>query len=115
MHNSMNNEIIYKDSLLEISNDRIIFYNYYFPSLKSKEVPVRDIDKVEVKAPSIRTGKYRYHGTGDFRIWYPLDAGRSGRDKIFVLSLRTQRIRIGFTTENSAAVETYFKEKGLLS
>jgi hypothetical protein len=110
----MNNGIIYKDSLLEISNDKIIFKNYYFPSLKPKEVPIESIEKVEVKEPSMRTGKYRYHGTGDFRTWYPLDAKRSKRDKIFFLFLNTQKVRIGFTSENSDAIEKYFKEKDLL-
>jgi hypothetical protein len=111
----MNNEVVYKDSLLEISKDKIIFKNYYFPSLKPKEVPIGSIEKVEVKEPTMRTGKYRYHGTGDFRTWYPLDAGRSKRDKIFFLFLSTQKVRIGFTAENSAAIEKYFREKGLLS
>jgi len=111
----MNNEIVYKDSLLEISSDKIVFKNYYFPSLKPKEVSIESIDKVEVKEPSMRTGKYRFHGTGDFRTWYPLDNARNKRDKIFFLFLKTQRVRIGFTGENSEAIEKYFKEKGFLS
>ena len=110
----MSNEIVYKDSLLEISNDKIIFQNYYFPSLKPKEVLIGSIEKVQVKEPSMRTGKFRYHGTGDFRTWYPLDAKRSKRDKIFLLFLNTQKVRIGFTSENTEAVVNYFKEKGLL-
>jgi hypothetical protein len=40
----MINGMVYKDSLLEISNDKIIFKNYYFPSLKPKEVPIESIE-----------------------------------------------------------------------
>ena len=111
----MDDQVIYKDRLLEIVGSKIIFKGYYFPSMKPKEVLVENIEKVEVKKPTIATGKYRYQGTGDFRTWYPMDAKRNERDKIFFLFLKTQRIRIGFTSENSEPVEKYFRDKGLLS
>ncbi len=111
----MDEHIIYKDRLLEIVGDKIIFKKYYFPSMKPKEVMITDIIKVEVKEPTIATGKYRFHGTGDFRTWFPMDMERNKRDKIFFMFLKTQRTRIGFTSENSEAIEKYFKEKGLLS
>jgi hypothetical protein len=111
----MKSEIIYHDSLLEISDDKIILKNYYFPSLKPKEVLIENIDKVEMKEPSMQTGKYRYQGTGDIRTWYPLDTARNKRDKIFFLLLKNKWVRIGFTGEDSEAIEKYFKEKGLLS
>ncbi len=63
----------------------------------------------------MKTGKYRYQGTGDIRTWYPLDIARNKRDKIFFLFLKNKWVRIGFTVENSEAIEKYFKEKGLLS
>ncbi len=110
----MKSKIVYQDSLLEISCDKIVLKNYYFPSLKPKELLIESIDKVEVKEPSMRTGKYRYHGTGDFRTWFPLDNLRSKRDKIFFLFLKNTWMRIGFTGENSEAIEKYFKDKGLL-
>ncbi|MFH1194751.1 MAG: hypothetical protein V1720_03500 [bacterium] len=111
----MKDKIVYEDSLLELTDDKIVLKNYYFPSLKPKEISIHSIDKVEMKEPSIRTGKYRYHGTGDFQKWYPLDTARSKRDKIFFLFLKDKWIRIGFTAENSEPVEKYFKEKGFLS
>jgi hypothetical protein len=113
--NTMNDGIVYQDGLVEISRDTIVFKNYYFPLLTSKIVFIDNIEKVEVKEPSIFTGKYRYHGSGDLRTWFPMDMNRHKRDKIFFLFLKNTWVRIGFTAENSGAVETFFKEKGLLS
>jgi hypothetical protein len=110
----MNNELVYKDSLLEISSDKIVFKNYYFPSLKPKEVSIESIDKVEVKEPSMRTGKYRFHGTGDLRTWFPLDNARNTRDIIFFITLKHRWSRIGFTVEDSHTVQRIFRGKGLL-
>jgi hypothetical protein len=111
----MNNETVYQDSLVEISGDTIVFKNYYFPLLTSKIVFINNIEKVEVQEPSISTGKYRYHGSGDLRTWYPMDMDRHKRDKIFFLFLKNAWVRIGFTAENSEAIVKYFSEKGLLS
>ncbi|RPI02295.1 MAG: hypothetical protein EHM64_14240 [Ignavibacteriae bacterium] len=110
----MNNGTIYQDSLIELFRDKIVFKKYYFPSLKSKEVPVESIEKVVTKEPSLGTGKYRFHGTGDFRTWYPQDFARNKRDKIFILFIKNKWVRIGFTGENSGSIEKYFEAKRLL-
>ena len=110
----MDQHVQYKDSLLEIVDNKIILKNYYFPSMKPKEVPIEMIERVEIKEPTVATGKYRFHGTGDIRTWYPMDMERSKRDKIFFLFIKNKWVRIGFTSEHSAPVENYFREKGLL-
>jgi hypothetical protein len=111
----MNNDIVYHDNLMEISNEKIIFKAYYFPSMKPKDLFVSCIEKMEVKEPSLRTGKYRIQGTGDLRTWYALNESRHKRDKIFIIKIKNKWIRIGFTGENSKAIENFFKDKGLLS
>jgi hypothetical protein len=110
----MDERFIYKDSLLEIAGNKLILKNYYFPSMRPKEIEIGNIKKVEVKEPSVATGKYRFHGTGNILTWYPMDMERYKRDKIFIMFLKTQRIRIGFTCENSAVIEGYFRDRGLL-
>ena len=105
----------YRDKLIEISDDTIVFKNYYFPS-GSKTIKLSQAEYVEAKEPTMRNGKYRLHGTGDllFRIWFPADYDRPGRDKIFVMKVRGKWIRIGFTVENSYIVSELFKTRGLL-
>jgi uncharacterized membrane protein len=105
----------YKDSLIEISQDNIIFKNYYFP-MGSKSINLSQVEYVEAKPPTLGNGKWRLHGTGDlfFRIWFPADYGRPSRDKIFVMKVKDKWIRIGFTVENSQIVSELFKSKGLL-
>ena len=111
---TMNNEILYQDKLVEISNNSILLKNYYYPSLKPKEIVFSSIDSIKIKQPSIWTGKWRFHGTGDLRTWFPLDNARNTRDRIFFITLKDKWVRIGFTAEDSEAVQKIFREKGLL-
>lgn len=105
----------YKDSLIEISQDNIIFKDYYFP-MGAKSVNFSEVEYVEAKKPTLWNGKWRLHGTGDllFRIWFPADYNRPGRDMIFVMKVKNKWTKIGFTVENSQAVSELFKSKGLL-
>ena len=105
----------YEDSLIEISADNIIFKDYYFPA-GSKRVNFSQVEYVEVKPPTLRNGKWQLHGTGDllFRIWFPADYNRPGRDTIFVMKLKNKWTEIGFTVENSGTISELFKNKGLL-
>ena len=111
----MTTVIIYQDKLVEISNDSILLKNYYFPSQKPKEILFDSIKNVKVKMPTFATGKWRFQGTGDFHTWFPLDNKRNIRDKIFFISLKDKWIQIGFTVEDSEAVQNIFKAKGLLN
>ena len=105
----------YKDSLIEISQDNIIFKDYYFP-MGSKSVTLSQVEYVEAKKPTLCNGKWRLHGTGDllFRIWFPADYNRPNRDTIFVMKIKNKWTKIGFTAENSYVVSELFKNKGLL-
>jgi uncharacterized membrane protein len=105
----------YKDSLIEISQDNIIFKNYYFP-MGSKSINLSQVEYVEAKSPTLGNGKWRLHGTGDlfFRIWFPADYNRPNRDMIFVMKIKKKWMKIGFTAENSQIVSGIFKGKGLL-
>lgn len=106
--------MIYQDNLVSITEDKIIFAHYYYPSGKSKAVKLADIELIEVKKSTIGNGKWRIHGTGNFKTWSPKDNARPKRDKIFFAKLRSQWINIGFTVENAALVEKLFKEKKLI-
>ena len=107
----MNQNILYSDKLVEISNDSILFRQYYFPTFLKKIIKLSDIDKIVVKKPTLITGKYRYWGTGDFLHWFPLDFQRNKRDVIFILFRKNKRLRIGFTVEDSNTVLQLLKEK----
>ena len=106
--------MIYQDNLISITEYEIIFEHYYFPSGKSKVVWLSDIESIEVRPATLLNGKWRIHGTGNFKIWFPRDTQRPERDKIFFAKLMSQRIEIGFTVEDSARVEGIFQEMNLL-
>lgn len=106
--------MLYHDRLISITEDNITFENYYFPTGKKKEVPLADIVRITVKKATIWNGKWRIHGTGNFKTWFPCDFGRPRRDRIFFAKLRSQWVEIGFTVENADEVERIFREKGLL-
>jgi hypothetical protein len=104
---------IYSDSLVSITPYSILFRRY---SLFEKDRLVRlsDIEKIVVQETSFWRGKFRFHGTGDFKTWFPKDYQRYKRDKIFYAFLRKKWWRIGFTVENSAAVIKIFSDQGLI-
>ncbi len=106
--------IVYEDKLVEIREDSLILKNYYFPSMSPKQIFFRDIERIDIKAASLLTGKWRVQGTGDFRTWFPFDSSRSKRDKIFFIYYKNTWMRSAFTVENSQKAENILKEKGLI-
>ena len=106
-------EILYSDSLIEITKNSILFRQYYFPR-GSKSIEISKIDHIEVLKSTLLSGKWRIHGTGDFRTWFPRDAKRPKRDQIFVIHLCNKWRRIGFTVEDSNVVIEIFKDKNIL-
>jgi hypothetical protein len=105
---------IYKDSLVEVTDEEIVFHSYYFPFGGDKRVPLSRIATVQVRQPSFFGGKWRIWGSGDFTTWFPCDGNRPGRDRIFIASLRDSSRKIGFTVEDSERVTSILKERGLL-
>src|ERR1017187_9278515 len=105
---------LYKDGLVEVTDQEVVFHRYYFPFGGDKHVPFSQIESVQVTQPSVFGGSWRIWGSGNFRTWFPLDGGRPGRDRIFVASLRNSSRRIGFTVEDSKKVTSVLKERGLL-
>ena len=103
-------DILYSDSLIEVSDDSILFRHYYFPAC-AKQIKLSSIDHVEILMPSISSGKWRIHGTGDFRTWFPRDKHRPDRDCIFVLHRNNSRWRIGFTVEDSKALNAVLRQR----
>ena len=105
---------IYKDRLIEITDEEVIFHIYYFPFGGDKHVALNQIESVQINQPSFFGGSWRLWGSNGFRTWFPLDYRRPNRDRIFIASLRGQYMRIGFTAEDSQKVADILKERGLL-
>ena len=106
---------IYKDSLIEITDQEVVFHHYYFPFGGDKHVPLSQIEAVQVWRTSFLGGSWRLWGTGDFRTWYAQDNKRSSRDRTFIACLRHHFLRVGFTVEDSKPVMNFFRERGLLN
>lgn len=111
----MKTELLYSDSLVTITGGEIIFKHYYFPTGREKVVPVAEIKRITVKPPTLKNGKWRLYGTGNFKTWFPKDTKRPKRDRIFFLTLKNQWIDVGFTVENGDRVEQILKDMDLTS
>lgn len=109
----MSANVLYADRLVRISDDSILLRDYYFP-FGSKRIGFDEIASVNAREPRLLNGKYRIYGSGDLRTWFPPDWKRPTRDRIFIIHLRRQWHRVGFTVEDSRAVERILKEKRLL-
>ncbi|MBA3038076.1 MAG: hypothetical protein FP814_16500 [Desulfobacterium sp.] len=110
----MMTEATYSDKLVSITNEEIILEHYYFPTGKKKVVRLDNIERIAVEKPTIRNGKWRLHGTGNFKTWYPMDYSRYKRDRIFFVMLKDQWVNIGFTVEDGNQVEKIFRDKSLI-
>lgn len=105
--------VLYADSLVTITPDSITFHHYSLLS-GDRKVLFTDIDYIDVKKPTILTGKWRIAGSGSLTIWFPWDSGRPSRDRIFHATVKGKWMNIGFTVENGAAVTAILKKKGLV-
>jgi hypothetical protein len=110
----MKEEILYKDTLVEIRDEFIILKNYYFP-FGSKKILFKDIENIEIREPTLMNGKWRIWGTGNLLYWFPLDFARPSRKEIFIITNKNQKIKSCFTVVNSDKVEKILKEKEWLS
>jgi hypothetical protein len=106
------NVFLYQDGLVQITDQEMVFRNYYFPCGGDKRVPWDQIEYVQVRKPSITFGSWRIWGGGP-RTWFPFDGARPGRDAIFVASLRGRFVRIGFTVEHTQEVIRILQDRGL--
>ena len=104
---------IYADKLIRVTEKSILFKSYYFP-FGSKRIGLSDIDHVEVIEPSLLSGKWRIHGSGDFRTWFARDLKRPKRDRLFIIHLRNRWRRIGFTVEGSDRLIDVLKDRNIV-
>jgi hypothetical protein len=109
----MNADVLYSDSLVEISTETMLFRRYYFPA-GARRIKLSHIERVLVQTPRHATSKYRLQGNAGWRTWYSMDVHRPNRTKLFIVILRDKWRRIGFTVEDEATVEQIFRERQLL-
>ena len=106
-------DILYADNLVTLCERRIYFHHYYL-SGSSKSVELSELERIDIKKPTLGNGKWRLWGTGNFRTWFPCDWDRPSRDTIFVASLRGVWTRIGFTVEDSKRFKEQLQDKQIL-
>jgi hypothetical protein len=109
----MTQDVLYSDSLVEISTETILFRRYYFP-FGAKRLRLADIERVIIQKPTFSNGKYRLQGSAGLHTWFAMDLQRPRRSMIFRLLLRNRRLCIGFTVEDEAMVEQILHQKELL-
>ena len=100
----MNEQVLYEDKLVTVFNDSIVLKHYAFFWFGTRQIRFADIRAICVELPTLRTGKWRIQGTGDLNTWYPLDWNRPSRDRIFLITLNSGSMRVGFTVERSTEV-----------
>jgi hypothetical protein len=115
--NSVSNQegtVLYKDSLVELTNEKIVFFRYYFPFGTAKTLSLDEIESIQSQPPAVFGGSWRIWGTGNFVTWFPWDGARPRRDRIFFVTLRNRLRRIGFTVEDSQKLTAALRTLGLL-
>ncbi len=110
----MNDDILYKDSLVTINRSRLILHRYYFPTFLPKKIEFSEIEYIDSVKPTLLSGKWRFWGTTDLRTWFPADFSRNKRDTIFIIHRKNKRMLIGFTVKDCEKVKNILKDKNLL-
>jgi hypothetical protein len=104
---------VYRDSLVVMTEDGIVVRRYSSFG-GDKRVAWDDVDHVRALTPTLRNGKWRLWGSGDFRTWFGCDLHRPLRQTIFIMRLRSQWMRVGFTVEDAATVKQLLAQRGIL-
>ncbi len=105
---------MYDDSLITITNDRIILKCYYSPVGLSKCILFKNIADIQVYEPTLHNNKFRIWGSSDFKTWFPFDLRRSFRDTVFSINIKDSWFRSGFTAESPFRVIQTLSAKGLV-
>lgn len=106
--------ILYADSLISVAADSITFHHYSSPFFtRDRCVPFTDIRYIEVRKPTVLSGKWRIGGSGDLATWFPFDTHRPSRDRIFRAILNTRGMNVGFTVERSDDALAALKKTGV--
>lgn len=105
--------IRYEDKLVEVSDQALVFRRYAFPFATARRVPWTQIASIAVRPRPLRNGSLRIWGTGDFRVWFPLDLKRPSRDAIFIATLRAASMQVGFTVEDTEKFSRVLDEMGM--
>jgi len=104
---------LYSDPLVTLTDESIVIHRYYFPT-GDKEIFWDEIEELRALKPSLWNGKWRLHGTGTLATWFACDFGRPARQTIFIMRLRSQDVKVGFTVHDSPRVKRIFAERFLL-
>ena len=116
----MKKAILYEDHLVRILDDSLVLKHYYLPFI-SKIISFSKIETIESREPILMETVlifplliWRVYGLGiisHHMTWFPFDLFRGTREKIFIITYKNQKLRSGFTVENTDAVEGIIKEK----
>jgi hypothetical protein len=85
-------EVLYSDDCLSLDDEGMTIRRYYFPLGSPKRIAYHDVRGVGVVTMNWLTGKGRWWGTADPRVWLPLDWRRHRKDKLLVIDVG-QRVK----------------------
>ncbi len=104
--------VSYKDSRIEITSDKLIINDYYFPGF-SKKIPLQNLEVIHGIEPGLFTGQWRIWGMGLSTTWFAMDWSRPWREKIFVAEIKNSGISAGFTVEYPDDAVSVLKQRGV--
>ena len=96
----------YWDALITITENAIVFHDYYFVGV-GKAVPFSEIDAITESMSRISITGNGPSGAGSAGVWFPLDWERTKRDRIFIARLKNKDSQIGFTVQDPVKVDGY--------
>lgn len=73
-------EILYEDETIQLTNNYLKIFKYYYPLKKEKIILLNKIKKTSIFKMSTFTGKYKFYGLSLNMSWFHLDKKRPQKE-----------------------------------
>ena len=99
--NARNEELSsYKDCFIDLSNEELKIYYYYFPFLQAKTIPISKINNINLIELNLLNGRLRIFGLDLKCIYYHFDIKRPIKKYAITLKEEGNWLTIGITPED---------------
>ena len=96
---TVNQNYIYKDEIIELCSKDLKINKYYFPFMTSKVIPIDKIKNIRLTELNTFNGKYRIFGLSFPFIYYHLDIKRPSKTHAIFLEEENNFITIAITPD----------------
>jgi len=110
-----NSDVLYGDKYIDVTNNEIILKKYYFPTKKSKNVSLSDIEYICTDEEyGVKPINLKLWGIGLNNIYWAWGSDGLSRPKYnYIIKVRNSNPQCGFSIENPEEFYKVIQSKGI--